>query len=114
MVRVGFIDMEIWRIVIPVVIFILYVIGVWYVMRLRVKKIRSKTYVYPKTGHKYMPLYRCRMKNPVSGEWFNALIYQGMENGELYVREYKDFFDKFVKLLDWENGTKETKESGQC
>lgn len=46
--------------------------------------------------------------------WFNALIYQGMENGELYVREYKDFFDKFVKLLDWENGTKETKESGQC
>ena len=54
------------------------------------------------------------MKNPVSGEWFNALIYQGMENGELYVREYKDFFDKFVKLLDWENGTKETKESGQC
>lgn len=51
------------------------------------------------------------MKNPVSGGWFNALIYQGMENGELYVREYKDFFDKFVKLLDWEN---ETKESGQC
>ena len=114
MVRVGFIDMEIWRIVIPVVIFILYVIGVWYVMRLRVKQIRNRTYVYPKTGHKYMPLYRCRMKNPVSGEWFNALIYQGMENGELYVREYKDFFDKFVKLLDWENGTKETKESGQC
>ena len=106
--------MEIWRIVIPVVIFILCVIGVWYVIRLRVKKIRNKTYVYPKTGHKYMPLYRCRMKNPVSGEWFNALIYQGMENGELYVREYKDFFDKFVKLLDWENGTKETKESGQC
>ena len=106
--------MEIWRIVIPVVIFILYVIGVWYVMRLRIKKIRNRTYVYPKTGHKYMPLYRCRMKNPVSGEWFNALIYQGMENGELYVREYKDFFDKFVKLLDWENGTKETKESGQC
>lgn len=50
-----------------------------------------------------MPLYRCRMKNPVSVEWFNALIYQGMGNGELYVREYKDFFDKFVKLLDWEN-----------
>lgn len=106
--------MEIWRIVIPVVIFILGVIGVWYVIRLRIKEIRNRTYVYPKTGHKYMPLYRCRMKNPVSGEWFNALIYQGMENGELYVIEYKDFFDKFVKLLDWENGTKETKESGQC
>lgn len=106
--------METWRIAIPVVIFILGAIGIWYVIRLRIKEIRNRTYVYPKTGHKYMPLYRCRMKNPVSGEWFNALIYQGMENGELYVREYKDFFDKFVKLLDWENGTKETKESGQC
>lgn len=63
--------METWRIAIPIVVFILCVIG--------------------------MPLYRCRMKNPVSGE--------------LCVREYKDFFDKFVKLLDWEN---ETKESGQC
>lgn len=65
--------METWRIAIPIVVFILCVIGAWYV----------RTYVYPKTGHKYMPLYRCRMKNPVSGEWFNALIYQGMENGEL-------------------------------
>lgn len=26
----------------------------------------------------------------------------------LYVRDRKDFFDKFVKLLDWENGTKES------
>lgn len=95
--------METWRIAIPIVVFILCVIGAWYVIRLRIKEIRSRTYVYPKTGHKYMPLYRCRMKNPVSGEWFNALIYQGVENGELYVREYKDFFDKFVKLLDWEN-----------
>lgn len=106
--------METWRIAIPVVISILCAIGVWYVIRLRIKEIRSRTYVYPKTGHEYMPLYRCRMKNPVSGEWFNALIYKGMDDGELYVREYKDFFDKFVKLLDWENGTKETKESGQC
>lgn len=95
--------METWRIVIPVVIFILCAISVWYIIRLRIKETISKTYVYPKTGHKYMPLYRCRMKNPVSGEWYNALIYQGMENGELYVREYKDFFDKFVKLLDWKN-----------
>ena len=99
--------METWRIAILVVIFILCAIGVWYVIRLRIKEIRNRTYVYPKTGHKYMPLYRCRMKNPVSGEWFNALIYQGMENGELYVREYKDFFDKFVKLNDWKNGNKD-------
>ena len=106
--------MEAWRIAIPIVVLILASIGAWYTVRLMRKEQRDRMYVYPKNGHQYIPLYRCRMKNPVSGEWFNALIYQGMENGELYVREYKDFFDKFVKLLDWENGTKETKESGQC
>ena len=90
--------METWRIAIPVVVFILCIIGAWYVIRLRLEEIR-----YPKTGHKYMPLYRCRMKSPVSGEWLDALIYQGMGNGKLCVREHKDFFDKFVKLLDWEN-----------
>ena len=99
--------MEIWKIVISVVIFILCVIDVWYIIRLKIKETINRTYVYPKTGHKYKPLYRCRMKNPVSGEWSNALIYQGMENGELYVREYKDFFDKFVKLNDWNNGNKD-------
>lgn len=103
--------METWRIAIPLVIIAIFIIANFYIIKLRLKEIREKLYVYPKNGHQYMPLYRCRMKNPVSGEWFNALIYQGMENGELYVREYKDFFDKFVKLLDWEN---ETKESGQC
>lgn len=97
--------MEAWRIAIPIAVFILCTIGAWYAIKLRWKELRDRMYVYPKNGHQYMPLYRCRMKNPVSGEWFNALIYQGMENGELYVREYKDFFDKFVKLLDWKNGT---------
>lgn len=103
--------METWRILVFIAILAVLSIGAWYAIKLRLEEIRSRTYVYPKTGYKYMPLYRCRIKNPVSGEWSNALIYQGMENGELYVREYKDFFDKFVKLLDWENGTKE---SGQC
>lgn len=95
--------MEAWRIAIPIIFLIVACIGAYYTIRIMVKERNERAYVYPKTGHKYMPLYRCRMKNPVSGEWLNALIYQGMENNELYVREYKDFFDKFVKLLDWEN-----------
>lgn len=102
--------MEAWRITIPIIVLIVACIGAYYTIKIMIKERNERTYVYPKTGHKYMPLYRCRMKNPVSGEWFNALIYQGMENGELYVREYKDFFDKFVKLLDWENGTKESRQ----
>ena len=99
--------METWRIIIPIVIFILCALGSWYVVRLRLKEVREQLYVYPKNGHQYMPLFRCRMKCPASGEWFDALIYQDYNTKHLYVRERKDFLDKFVKLNDWENGNKD-------
>lgn len=96
--------METWKIVIPIVILILCASGSWYVVRLRLKEIREQLYVYPKNGHQYMPLFRCRMKCPTSGEWFDAIIYKGIEDEKYYVRERKDFLDKFVKLNDWKNG----------
>ena len=96
--------METWRIAMPIVIFILCVIIVMYITRLWLQEIRNKTYICPETGYKYMPLYRCRMENPVSGEWLNALIYQGADNSKLYVMKYEDFFDKFVKLTEYNNG----------
>lgn len=69
------------------------------------KERNERTYVYPNTGRKYMPLYRCKLKCPVNREWFDALIYQGLDDGgKLYIREKKDFLDKFVKLKDYENG----------
>lgn len=34
----------------------------------------------------------------------DVLIYIGLKDGNLYVRERKDFLDKFVKLTDWKNG----------
>ena len=80
-------------------------IGLWYAVKLRLKEIRDKLYVYPKNGHYYEPLFRCRMKNPTSGEWFDAIIYQDYNTKHLYVRERKDFLDKFVKLKDWKNGS---------
>lgn len=96
--------METWKIVTPIVIFILCALGSWYVVRLRLKEVREQLYVYPKNGHQYMPLFRCRMKCPASGEWFDAIIYQDYNTKHLYVRERKDFLDKFVKLKDWNNG----------
>lgn len=95
--------METWRISIPIVVLVLCTIGAWYVAKPRWEEIRSKMYVYPKNGHHYLPLFRCRMKCPAAGEWFDALICQGYNTKHLYVRDRKDFFDKFVKLLDWEN-----------
>lgn len=96
--------METWRIIIPIAVFILCSLGAWYVVRLRLKEIKSRLYVYPKNGHQYMPLFRCRLKCPASGEWFDAIIYKGIEDEKFYVRERKDFLDKFVKLKDWKNG----------
>ena len=95
--------METWRIAIPIVALVLYSVGAWYIIRLRLKEIKEKLFVYPKNGHHYLPLFRCRMKCPATGEWFDALIYQDYNTKHLYVRDRKDFFDKFVKLLDWEN-----------
>ena len=99
--------METWKIIIFIVVFILCALGSWYLVRLRLKEIRDKLYVYPKNGHYYEPLFRCRMKNPTSREWFDAIIYQDYNIKHLYVRERKDFLDKFVKLNDWENGNKD-------
>ena len=62
-------------------------------------------YVYPKNGHHYLPLFSCRTFYPATGEWFDALIYQDYSTKHLYVRDRKDFFDKFAKFLDWKNGT---------
>lgn len=89
-------------ILIGVILF--FIIGLYLLSKVALKERKKKVYVYPKTEHLYMPLYRCRMKNPTSGEWFDAIIYKGIEDEKFYVRERKDFLDKFVKLNDWENG----------
>lgn len=96
--------MEAWRIAIPIVVLILASIGAWYTVRLMREEQRDRMYVYPKNGHQYMPLYRCRMKCPTSDEWFDALIYQDCNTKHLYVMDRKDFFDKFVKLTEYNNG----------
>lgn len=100
--------MEIWRILAFIAILAVLSIGVWYATKFRLEELRNQLYVYPKDGHLYMPLFRCRLKCPTSGEWFDALIYQDYDSDSkhLYVRERKDFFDKFVKLIDWKNGNK--------
>lgn len=41
----------------------------------------------------------CRMKNSISGEWQDAVIYT--RDCKYYVRELDDFFDKFQKVEIW-------------
>lgn len=93
------------KIIISVCFIILFIIGEVYLYKWLKKDFDKKLYIYPKTEHRYLPLYRCKLKCPSTGEWFDAVIYEGMDDKKYYIREMEDFFDKFVKLNDWRNGS---------
>lgn len=72
------------------------------------KSQKSQIYVYPKTKNQYLVKGIVKMKDTLSLEWVDAVLYISLKNGNYYVREEKQFFDKFVTLKDWEetNGCK--------
>lgn len=51
------------------------------------------------SGYSHDGLYRimdfCRMKNPTTREWVDAVIYRNIKTYETFVRERIDFEDKF-------------------
>lgn len=70
---------------------------------------KKNIYVYPKTKNKYLVKGIVKMKDINSGEWTDAVLYVSMKNGHHYVREKRQFLDKFVTLKDWKkngNGNK--------
>ena len=87
-------------IVIIIVLPILFVASAAAIIWAIQKELDKHTFVYPKTGNKYVTLYDIKMKDPSTGEWKDAIVYKGM-TGDYYVRETRDFFNKFVKLHDW-------------
>lgn len=64
---------------------------------------KKNIYVYPKTKNKYLVKGIVKMKDINSGEWTDAVLYVSMKNGHHYVREKRQFLDKFVTLKEWEN-----------
>lgn len=70
---------------------------------------KKNIYVYPKTKNKYLVKGIVKMKDTLSLEWVDAVLYISLKNGNYYVREEKQFFDKFITLKEWEkngNGNK--------
>lgn len=70
---------------------------------------KKNIYVYPKTKNKYLVKGIVKMKDTLSLEWVDAVLYISLKNGNYYVREEKQFLDKFVTLKEWEkngNGNK--------
>lgn len=72
---------------------------------------KKNIYVYPKTKNKYLIKGIVKMKDTLSLEWVDAVLYISLKNGNYYVREEKQFFDKFVTLKEWEkqNGSIESR-----
>ena len=66
------------------------------------KSQKSQIYVYPKTKNQYLVKGIVKMKDIDSGEWTDAVLYVSMKNGHHYVREKRQFLDKFVTLKEWE------------
>ena len=64
---------------------------------------KKNIYVYPKTKNKYLVKGIVKMKDTLSLEWADAVLYISLKNGNYYVREEKQFLDKFVTLKEWEN-----------
>lgn len=62
---------------------------------------KKNIYVYPKTKNKYLVKGIVKMKDINSGEWTDAVLYVSMKNGHHYVREKRQFLDKFVTLKEW-------------
>lgn len=94
--------MEICKVFIITVIVVIALCGAIYSIYLMNCEQKKKIYVYPKTKNKYLVKGIVKMKDTLSLEWVDAVLYISLKNGNYYVREEKQFFDKFVTLEDWE------------
>ena len=92
--------METYIIIIALAIVVTVLVGAYCVTK-NLDEFNNKIYIYPKTENRYLVLGECKLKCPSSGVWYEAILYQSVnDSSKLYVREKKDFFDKFVKLND--------------
>lgn len=88
-----------------VIVLVLIVVSIGLVWLLyKANELQKKNiYVYPKTKNKYLVKGIVKMKDTLSLEWVDAVLYISLKNGNYYVREEKQFLDKFVSLKEWEN-----------
>jgi hypothetical protein len=63
------------------------------------KRDQQFIYVHTKTGNRYRIVQVCKMK--YDDKWMDAIIYISEKDGEMYVREFYDFFNNFKRLSEW-------------
>lgn len=70
---------------------------------------KENIYVYSKTKNQYYAKGVVKMKDMDSGEWVDAILYISLKNGHYYVREKRQFFDKFITLKEWKKQCEKVK-----
>lgn len=87
-----------------IIILVLVVVSIGLVWLLyKANELQKKNiYVYPKTKNKYLVKGIVKMKDTLSNEWIDAVLYISLKNEQYYVRDKRQFLDKFVTLEDWE------------
>ena len=56
---------------------------------------KKNIYVYPKTKNKYLVKGIVKMKDTLSLEWVDAVLYISLKNGNYYVREEIQFYSSY-------------------
>ena len=106
--------MEICKVFIITVIVVIALCGAIYLAHLINCKEKERIYVYPKTKNQYYAKGVVKMKDTDSGEWIDAVLYMSLKNGHYYVRDKRQFLDKFVTLKEWEkNGGNDKSSRGE-
>lgn len=55
-------------------------------------------FYYPGNNHKYVVVMEVKAKDLTTGKWHKSVLYKGVEDGKFYVRDLKDFLNKFIKI----------------
>jgi hypothetical protein len=98
---------------ITLIFVVVFAILVWLLHK--INEIEKKNiYVHPKTKNKYLVKGIVKMKDTLSLEWVDAVLYTSLKTGNYYVRNKKQFYDKFIILKEWEeNGGNDKSSRGK-
>lgn len=106
--------MEIWKVFVVTVAVVIALCWLIYTIPLLSCNQKKRIYVCPKTKNQYYVKDVVKMKDMDSGEWIDAVLYMSLKNGHYYVREKRQFLDKFITLKEWEeNGGNDKSSRGK-
>ena len=82
----------------------LLVLGTLILIGVYIYVYKVKVYVHSKTGYTFLFLKEYKLKCPITGDWYDVVIYKRIKDGKYYVMEKNEFFKEFFKIKYSEYG----------